>query len=64
MCNEAALIAAREGCETVNIGHFERAIERVIGLLPLTSLHPPPALFGFLPLLKQLLKCVHEWQGE
>lgn len=30
-CNEAALIAARNECDTVKLVHFEQAIERVIG---------------------------------
>ncbi|KAH3677594.1 hypothetical protein WICPIJ_008941, partial [Wickerhamomyces pijperi] len=29
-CNEAALIAAREDCDVVELVHFEKAIERVI----------------------------------
>ena len=31
VCNEAALIAARNGCDSVVLSHFESAIERVIG---------------------------------
>merc|ERR1712216_591106 len=31
VCNEAALIAARESSNGVTIWHFERAIDRVIG---------------------------------
>jgi len=31
ICNEAALIAAREDCDNVESKHFEAAIERVIG---------------------------------
>ncbi len=30
ICNEAALIAARNDCTAVNYKHFEQAIERVI----------------------------------
>lgn len=39
MCNEAALIAARYLNESINVKHFEQAIERVIGgkLLSLTG---------------------------
>ncbi|KAK5132608.1 Mitochondrial inner membrane m-AAA protease component [Meristemomyces frigidus] len=36
--NEAALVAAREHCESVKMIHFERAIERVIGGLEKKSL--------------------------
>lgn len=31
VCNEAALIAAREDSHSVKLGHFEQAVERVIG---------------------------------
>lgn len=31
VCNEAALIAAREGADDVKKIHFEKAIDRVIG---------------------------------
>lgn len=31
VCNEAALIAARYACPTVEMTHFEQAVERVIG---------------------------------
>lgn len=31
VCNEAALIAARNGAKSVVLEHFEAAIERVIG---------------------------------
>lgn len=31
VCNEAALIAARNNCTSVTLEHFEQAIERVIG---------------------------------
>ncbi|AQZ17721.1 YTA12 (YMR089C) [Zygosaccharomyces parabailii] len=31
VCNEAALIAARNECDSVRLVHFEQAIERVIG---------------------------------
>ncbi|CCK70514.1 m-AAA protease subunit YTA12 KNAG_0E02550 [Huiozyma naganishii CBS 8797] len=31
VCNEAALIAARNDCDSVKLVHFEQAIERVIG---------------------------------
>ena len=31
VCNEAALIAARHNCKSVEEHHFEQAIERVIG---------------------------------
>lgn len=31
VCNEAALIAARNNCHSVRLEHFEQAIERVIG---------------------------------
>lgn len=31
VCNEAALIAARNDCDSVKLEHFEQAIERVIG---------------------------------
>lgn len=31
VCNEAALIAARNDCDSVRLEHFEQAIERVIG---------------------------------
>ncbi|QEU62552.1 Yta12 [Kluyveromyces lactis] len=31
VCNEAALIAARNDCDAVRLEHFEQAIERVIG---------------------------------
>lgn len=31
VCNEAALIAARTLCKTIELKHFEQAIERVIG---------------------------------
>lgn len=31
VCNEAALIAARNDCTAVKLEHFEQAIERVIG---------------------------------
>eukprot|EP00121_Abeoforma_whisleri_P016981 Awhi_evm1s15565 len=31
VCNEAALIAARNSCKSVQTTHFEQAIERVIG---------------------------------
>jgi ATP-dependent Zn protease len=31
ICNEAALIAAREGKKAVSLEHFEKAVERVIG---------------------------------
>ena len=37
-CNEAALIAAREKAETVEMKHFEAAIERVVGGLEKKSL--------------------------
>ena len=30
VCNEAALIAARHGCNHITSTHFEQAIERVI----------------------------------
>jgi len=30
MCNEAALVAAREGCDTVKVEHFKAAMERVV----------------------------------
>jgi len=30
VCNEAALVAAREGCENVKLGHFKAALERVV----------------------------------
>jgi ATP-dependent Zn protease len=31
VCNEAALIAARENKNAVSLEHFEKAVERVIG---------------------------------
>eukprot|EP00992_Anisonema_acinus_P003941 TRINITY_DN1437_c0_g1_i1.p1 TRINITY_DN1437_c0_g1~~TRINITY_DN1437_c0_g1_i1.p1 ORF type:complete len:729 (+),score=186.85 TRINITY_DN1437_c0_g1_i1:48-2234(+) len=30
-CNEAALVAAREGCDFISLRHFEQAVERIVG---------------------------------
>lgn len=39
LCNEAAILAAREDCERVDIAHFEEASERIIG-----GVRKPPLL--------------------
>jgi len=31
ICNEAAILAARENCESITMAHFEGAVDRVIG---------------------------------
>jgi len=42
ICNEGAIIAARENSSNININHFEKAIERIIGGMERKSLKLQP----------------------